>query len=76
MTLRVLVIALAAAASFGQGRSSVVSDPAIRCGHCEAWNAPQASFRVFGNTYYVGTAGLSAAATLSKSLDRRIAEVH
>ena len=60
MTLRVLVIALAAVASFGQGRSSVVSDPAIACGQCEAWNAPQGPFRVFGDTYYVGTAGLSA----------------
>jgi metallo-beta-lactamase class B len=24
------------------------------------WNTPQAPFRIFGNTYYVGTAGLSA----------------
>jgi metallo-beta-lactamase class B len=24
------------------------------------WNVPQAPFRIFGNTYYVGTAGLSA----------------
>jgi metallo-beta-lactamase class B len=24
------------------------------------WNVPQAAFRIFGNTYYVGTAGLSA----------------
>ena len=24
------------------------------------WNAPQEPFRIFGNTYYVGTAGLSA----------------
>ena len=26
----------------------------------ENWNVPQAPFRIFGNTYYVGTAGLSA----------------
>jgi metallo-beta-lactamase class B len=26
----------------------------------ENWNAPQEPFRIFGNTYYVGTAGLSA----------------
>jgi metallo-beta-lactamase class B len=26
----------------------------------ENWNTPQAPFRIFGNTYYVGTAGLSA----------------
>lgn len=27
---------------------------------CEEWNQPQAPFRVFGNTYYVGVVGLSA----------------
>ncbi len=37
-----------------------MSDPPITCDSCEAWNAPQAPFRIFGNTYYVGTAGLSA----------------
>jgi metallo-beta-lactamase class B len=26
----------------------------------ENWNAPQEPFRIFGNTYYVGTAGLSS----------------
>ena len=26
----------------------------------ENWNVPQTTFRIFGNTYYVGTAGLSA----------------
>lgn len=32
----------------------------INCASCPAWNQPQAPFKVFGNTYYVGTAGLSA----------------
>ena len=27
---------------------------------CAAWNVPQQPFRIFGNTYYVGTAELSA----------------
>lgn len=31
------------------------------CDACEAWNATRAPFRVFGDTYYVGVAGLSAA---------------
>ena len=35
-------------------------DPPIKCVACAAWNAPQDPFRIFGNTYYVGTAGLSA----------------
>ena len=35
-------------------------DPPIACGSCDEWNLPLQPFRVFGNTYYVGTAGLSA----------------
>jgi len=34
-------------------------DPPIDCRSCAAWNEPQAPFRIFGNTYFVGTAGLS-----------------
>jgi metallo-beta-lactamase class B len=36
------------------------ADPAKKCDSCAAWNAPHEPFRVFGNTYYVGVAGLSA----------------
>ena len=36
------------------------ADASKKCDACEAWNAPQEPFRVFGNTYYVGVAGLSA----------------
>ena len=32
----------------------------IDCAQCEAWNKDQAPFRIFGNTYYVGTRGLSS----------------
>ena len=35
-------------------------DPPIACTSCDEWNARQAPLRVFGNTYYVGTAGLSS----------------
>lgn len=35
-------------------------EAAIHCEYCDAWNEPQAPFRIYGNTYYVGTAGLSA----------------
>jgi metallo-beta-lactamase class B len=34
-------------------------DPPIDCRSCAEWNEPQAPFRIFGNTYFVGTAGLS-----------------
>jgi len=37
-----------------------VPDAAIRCEQCDDWNEPQSPFRVFGNTWYVGTAGLSS----------------
>ena len=30
------------------------------CAHCAEWNKPQAPFRIFGNTYYVGPHGLSS----------------
>jgi metallo-beta-lactamase class B len=30
------------------------------CPSCAEWNLPQQPFRIFGNTYYVGTRGLSA----------------
>ena len=33
---------------------------AITCGQCAEWNVPQRPFRLFGNTYYVGTHGLGA----------------
>jgi metallo-beta-lactamase class B len=40
--------------------ADLVPDAAIECGPCADWNRPQESFRVFGNTYYVGTAELSS----------------
>jgi metallo-beta-lactamase class B len=30
------------------------------CSQCEAWNKDQAPFQIFGNTYFVGTHGLSS----------------
>lgn len=32
----------------------------IVCDDCDEWNAAQPPFRIFGNTYYVGTRGLAA----------------
>jgi metallo-beta-lactamase class B len=42
------------------GRKALKADPAKACESCAAWNAPHEPFRVFGNTYYVGLAGLSS----------------
>lgn len=32
----------------------------IKCFMCDGWNKPRAPFKIFGNSYYVGVAGLSA----------------
>ncbi|NHQ93748.1 subclass B3 metallo-beta-lactamase [Janthinobacterium lividum] len=37
-----------------------VQDRPVNCDNCKEWNAPVKPFNVFGNTWYVGTAGLSA----------------
>jgi metallo-beta-lactamase class B len=34
--------------------------PADQCPHCAEWNTPHAPVRMFGNTYWVGTAELGA----------------
>jgi metallo-beta-lactamase class B len=36
------------------------ADPPKACDACKEWNAPREPFRVFGNTYFVGPAGLGA----------------
>lgn len=54
--LLTLFVPLAAAAA----PSAFKSDAPKSCDACAEWNAPQEPFRVFGNTYYVGVAGLSA----------------
>jgi metallo-beta-lactamase class B len=36
------------------------SDPPHQCDSCEEWNKPREPFKIFGNSYYVGTDGLSA----------------
>ena len=40
---------------------------AAECTRCSEWNIPQAPFVIFGNTYYVGTHGLSAILLTSDS---------
>jgi metallo-beta-lactamase class B len=42
------------------GSTQFKADSPKVCSSCDAWNAPRDPFRVFGNTYYVGVAGLSA----------------
>lgn len=40
--------------------AAAAGDPPKVCSSCEQWNQPQEPFRIFGNTYYVGVAGLTS----------------
>jgi len=51
---------LIAAGRLALAEEEFKSDAPIHCYDCEEWNQPQAPFHIFGNTYYVGVAGLSA----------------
>lgn len=42
------------------GPRELEPDAAFECSNCDGWNQPQNPFRIYGNTWYVGTAGLSS----------------
>jgi len=42
------------------GPKELQPDEDFECSNCETWNMPQEPFRVYGNTWYVGAAGLSS----------------
>ena len=42
------------------GPRALEPDAAYECERCEEWNEPLDPFRIYGNTWYVGTDGLSA----------------
>jgi len=44
----------------GCGPRDLEPDAATVCERCEQWNEPLDPFRIYGNTWYVGTDGLSA----------------
>ena len=60
MRVRVLLLSLLATAVFAQNRPS-------SCASCPAWNTPQKAFKIYGNSYYVGTHGLAAILIASPS---------
>src|SRR5206468_11369568 len=66
---RSLLVATTLAAVLAPSVRAQVSDSAttIACASCVEWNAPQQPFRVYGNTYFVGTHGLSAILVTSDS---------
>jgi metallo-beta-lactamase class B len=54
MRTRILV-----AATFAAGLLLAQKRP-FACSQCATWNVPQQPFRIYGNTYYVGTHGLGS----------------
>jgi metallo-beta-lactamase class B len=54
-----LIAALAALLVLAQP-AAFKSDPPHKCDSCDEWNKPREPFKIFGNTYYVGTDGLSS----------------
>lgn len=54
-----MMVAVLGLVLFAQS-DTFVSDPPIACTLCEEWNQPREPFKIFGETYYVGTEGLSS----------------
>lgn len=56
----ILLVMPAMADNSSGAAGALQPDPSNECYSCEAWNELQQPFRVYGNTYYVGMAGVSA----------------
>ncbi len=63
-SLSVAAVLILYSASAAQAQRAATSPSAAErareCSSCAEWNTPHAPFRVFGNSYYVGTDGLGA----------------
>ena len=60
LCLAYLALSCASAAQTFAADSELVVDPPKQCSNCDDWNNPQHPYQIFGNTYYVGTAGLAS----------------
>jgi len=57
----VLLILLLSVTTLGaQSARKLQPDAPAVCDDCAAWNQPRTPFRIYGNTYYVGPAGVSS----------------
>lgn len=56
----VLTFAFSLMLALSQGASSFKPDPPMVCPSCDEWNGAREPFRIFGNTYFVGPAGVSS----------------
>ncbi len=55
-----IIVAAQVPGSAQAGESETAGYSSEACPSCTTWNAPRPAFRIHGNTYYVGTEGLSA----------------
>ena len=62
----IVLLVFAVVAVAAPPKPPLVADAASACDSCAEWNADREPFRVFGNTYYVGVAGLSSVLITSK----------
>lgn len=53
-------MALLSLSAWSHAHGPAPDEAAIECTSCVGWNQPQAPFKVYGNTWYVGTGELSA----------------
>lgn len=67
MHLTCLVLLVSSLLSLRQPAPVLTPDPPVQCDDCESWNRSREPFRVFGNTYFVGTDGLSAVLVTSEA---------
>lgn len=59
-SLGLMLVAFASLFAASQPAPAFTPDPPKVCDACEEWNRPRAAKKVFGNTYTVGTEGLSS----------------
>ena len=58
--LMLATVATMAAGTVQAKTPAPVQDKPVNCDNCKEWNAPVKPFNIHGNSWYVGTAGLSA----------------
>jgi len=58
--LMLATVATMAAGTVQAKTPAPVQDKPVNCDNCKEWNAPVKPFNIYGNSWYVGTAGLSA----------------
>ena len=56
----IIALGLLPLLNLAQAPPAFNADPPKVCDACDEWTEPRVPYKMFGNTYYVGTAGLSS----------------